>query len=113
MQTSASHKILLGLFQILSGLASLSAWVVTLFVVGIVLYSLIRGPGLRLAERIKWFRFITCAFLLAVIAYGIALLIDSSPIEHVGAPAVWLVLALLFGFLWFWAKRQRQDAPSS
>jgi hypothetical protein len=113
MSSSPSHQILLGLFQLLSGVAGIAAWVVTALLVLIVLYSLIRGNGPRLAERVRWFRFITCAFLLAVIAGGIALIIDSSPMERVGAPGVWLILALLFGFLWLWASRQRQDAPSS
>src|SRR4051812_31999771 len=102
---SSGHKILLGLFQLLSGAAGISAWVVTALLVVIVLYSLIRGNGPRLAERVRWFRFTTCVFLLAVIASGIGLIIDSSPMERVGAPGVWLILALLFGFFWLWARR--------
>jgi hypothetical protein len=57
---SASHKILLGLLQLLSGISALIAFVVAAVLVVIVVYSLIRGARPRLMARAKWFRFITC-----------------------------------------------------
>lgn len=96
--------IVQGSIQILSGLAAMSAAGGILF---LFFRILITRRGRRAERTEKVVAFIAAAYVVAVVAGRVAAAMAPPEAAGRGVPGVWMLLAILFGFLWYVLRRER------